>query len=689
VSPAARLAVCLYQRPGLRRAWKVSCALWFGSAWALVAAPTAAAAPLLPTVVPMMAGFGLYDDTGLDVGLLYISTVSPFEAAANAAAPQLQGLNLANPLSWVSALIAGGATAGSNVLGSGIMTLLAVLLIFVGGLGIWLLRVAISAPWMPWLVEHGAPFVSFLQAMVTDFYVIPIALLIAVAWGGWVGLTKGMGRGLGIIIGAVVVLLLFFLLLNQPLQVLMGPNGVVSLGQYLGWVFAQAVLNNGGLVSGNPGTQLDALIAELVTVVIRDPIELVNFGTVIDPIPGCAQLYNAAIMGGLIDGPLRAIGQCYPAGQAYAEQVGLGSAAWLFVLDLVEFGFTVVLVWVGVHVIIIVFRAFCNVMVLVVAVPVGIIPGPPRRFAKRQVVRGIVDGVEAFASIAGLAFIAVLLGFALSGDLPGANGPTSILGKLLLMLLIVVVGAYAYHRLLREFRERYSVFNDQVLKERRQREIDRDYFMFNWTGHTVRGAQRGFWADLAGIPSTNLGTGDVIYRNPVTAPAGPMAPGRLYRLLRRVGAAPAPPPAAPPAAPAPVYLVPPPPAPVPTPPPGTPPPIRPTPAPTPPPGTPPPTRPTPSPGRPPGAPAPAGTGAAGVGRVAGGAGVVEGAAAGGRTGALIGPEGAVAGALGGAAIGAATSAAGEVAKHVPGHEQQQPSGGQPPPPQRSGEPPAR
>jgi hypothetical protein len=103
VSPAQMLAVWSYERPRLRRAFKVCYALWFAALWATAAAPTAAAwpDPQLPDGEFSDTAGGLRDIYGVPISAYRVSTVGPLEAASIAAGHQLHGLSLFNPESWV------------------------------------------------------------------------------------------------------------------------------------------------------------------------------------------------------------------------------------------------------------------------------------------------------------------------------------------------------------------------------------------------------------------------------------------------------------------------------------------------------------------------------------------------------------------------------------------------------------
>jgi len=121
---------------------------------------------------------------------------------------------------------------------------------------------------------------------------------------------------------------------------------------------------------------------------------------------------------------------------------------------LVEFVVMFALVYIGFHVIIIGFKSFFRVLVLVAAAPLAIAPGPTRRFGRRSAHTLIIDGVEMLATTAGLGVVTIILAEVTSGSVPGLTGMSSPVAKLMMMLLLAVAGAFAYHHMLVSFRGR-------------------------------------------------------------------------------------------------------------------------------------------------------------------------------------------------------------------------------------------
>jgi hypothetical protein len=510
VSLAQRLSVFLYGRPQLRRAFKAACVLWFVTLWAVAAASPAGAqvagAPPIPNVVDLQ-WTGLQDTYGVPISYYRISTVSPMEAAGTAF---LDGLSLMHPSTWVTSIISGMSAGIGNVFAAGILQIECAMLVFIGGIGIWAIQFVLSAFWLHWLAWIAQPFVSTVQAMTRAFYLIPFGLMACTAYGGYVYLVKAKGKGLGIIAGGIGVTILIDWLFTDPISVMMGENGVMETGQYLGFMVAEGAMNNGALTSGNGGAQLSSLIALLCTGLLRDQIQMVNFGTVVDNSGGCASLWSGAIMSGLQDGPVHAMGSCNPAAEKWGQTLGIGSAGLMLVVLFVQFVIMLVLLWISFHVFINGFRAFFTLLRLVVYVPLAVAPGPLRRAGKREAIRGIHDGVSMFASTGGLAAIVIMIGSVFAGGPPNAQfAVTSPLGREMFVLVIIVCAAWAFHRMLKNIRNDNTLLSrknrfEVWLTGRHQRQLVKAFYQTNLTGQSMTGYIHRFWMRMNGRPPNEL-----------------------------------------------------------------------------------------------------------------------------------------------------------------------------------------
>lgn len=439
---SSRLAAWFYTHPRARRVWLLFQLLWGGSLIALLTAPAA----LADTISGALAWTGLHDSYQIPIGAYYVSVVPMTEAIS------AQGVSFGvDPGSWGPALMSTLGTALTYTQLAGWLGVQCALFLFVCSLGIWFIKFALGATWLSWLAAVANPIVANMQALVTRLNIMPGAMTICAAIGGIIALTKGMGLGLGIIAGGLMIGCLSSLLLQDPVSEMVSDNGVLGIGKSLGFMTAQGLVNNGPLATGG-GAQLETLTSWLCDVLVRDMIQLINFGQVIDDVPGCAGMWNAALVTRQPSGPALAMKSCgaqsayYHATELDTTTVGL-FAALIVVIGVVLFA----LDYIGAEVFRVGFRAFWNLLVIVPAAAIAVAPGPPRQFAKRTALKLVVHGVEMIAATAGLGIVVLLMALITRGSLPGAIGMTAPMAKLVVMLLIAVFGAIGFRYLLKAF----------------------------------------------------------------------------------------------------------------------------------------------------------------------------------------------------------------------------------------------
>jgi hypothetical protein len=225
----------------------------------------------------------------------------------------------------------------------------------------------------------------------------------------------------------------------------------LGIGRSLGFTVSQGVVHNGPIAAGGTSAQLDTLTSWLCDVVVRDVIQLISFGQVIDDIPGCADLFNRAILSGITSAPAQAMKTCAPSAYAHSQQLSAVTVGLFFVVIVLVGIVLLALDYIGCEAFRIGFKAFWDVLLIVPAAAAAMFPGPTRSFAKKAAMRMLVHGAEMVAATAGLGILVLLMAQATRGTLPGTIGMTSPLAKLLVMLLISVFGAIGFRHLMRVF----------------------------------------------------------------------------------------------------------------------------------------------------------------------------------------------------------------------------------------------
>jgi hypothetical protein len=439
------LAAWLYTHSRTRRMWLMLQLLWGGSLLAVLTAPAASA----QGIGGALSWTGLHDSYGMPIGSYFMSVVPLAEAVRE------QGPDFGvSPDTWGPALVSKVGTALTYTQLASWLGLECALLLCVCGLGIWFVKFALSTTWLGWLAALARPVLANIGAVVDRLHVMPGAMMICAVVGGVVALTRGVGRGVGIIFSGLLVVMLSAVLLHDPVGEMTSDNGILGIGRTLGFSLSQGVAHNGPLAAGGSGAQLDTLTGWLCDVLVRQPIQLINFGRVVDDIPGCAQLWNTALGSGDPAGPAHAMRGCAPSALAYAQQVDV-STVGLFAFLI--FAIVVVLAavdYVGCEVLRVGFKAFWNVLVIVPAAAIAVAPGPPREFAKRTALKLVIHGVEMIAATAGLGILVILMAQLTRGPLPGTVGMTNPMAKVMVMLLVGVFGAIGFRFLLHAFGDR-------------------------------------------------------------------------------------------------------------------------------------------------------------------------------------------------------------------------------------------
>ncbi|OAN31846.1 hypothetical protein PXJ67_00330 (plasmid) [Mycobacteroides chelonae] len=451
----------LYEHPRLRRAWLITQLLWGGSMMALLTAPHAVAAGFAGALNWPSPIVDTYDQP---VGTYFISTVSMLDAIRT----QGSDVSIIDPGSWIPALTDRFEIAMTYSQLAVILGWFCGFLVMVGAVGIWFIKIALGSAWLGWLAALAAPVLVAINNLVGEFQIIPLALIICVFIGGIIALTKGFGRGAGVMCSGFLVILLIGFFLNDPVKEL-GDNGLLAAGRAIGFELSLGIANNGSFdPSGNAEGQVEVLSQWMATTLIRHPIQIANFGGVIDNIDGCAQAWNAALNASTVltpatqalapagahDGPVQAMRAC-GASDAYAhahflsgETIGL-----MFFINCVVLVVLMLLCYIGCEVIRIGFKAFWNVLVLVPAAAVAVAPGPQREFAKRTAIKLIVHALEMLFATAAFGIVLVLMSRVSTGKLDGfeIQHPIAIL---LLMLLFAGGAVFGFRALMRGFGDR-------------------------------------------------------------------------------------------------------------------------------------------------------------------------------------------------------------------------------------------
>ncbi|MDW5610429.1 hypothetical protein [Mycolicibacterium sp. D5.8-2] len=444
-----------YTRPGLRRAWLMVQMLWAAALTTLVTAPRASAAGFANAV----GWTGITDTTGQPIGSYFIGTVSMLDAVKE----QGSDVSMLDPSSWVPGLADRVQIALTYSQLATLLGLCCGFLVVVCALGIWFIKFALGSVWLGWLGALAAPIAAALAHFVQTYNIFPLAVVLCLVVGGILCYWRGFATGAAVMVSAYLVLLLIWVFLRDPVDELVGEHGLLAVARSLGFQISLGVGNNGSLGGGNVDSQTTVLSQWMATVLVRHPIQIANFGEVIDNYTGCAEAWNAALnrgsavggpaaaVAGAASGPVDAMEQCGRLeAVAHARQLSGETVGLMFFMNCIVLVLLLLLCYMGCEVIRIGFLTFWHILVLIPASAVAVAPGPQRQYAKRTAVKLLVHGVEMLFATAAFGVVLVIMSHVTGNSLPGMNIEHPIM-KMIVMLLITAAAVFGFRALLRGF----------------------------------------------------------------------------------------------------------------------------------------------------------------------------------------------------------------------------------------------
>ena len=147
---------------------------------------------------------------------------------------------------------------------------------------IWFVGWALSFDWLDVVLAPIRTLSGALTSMTGQFALTPLMLAVAgVSAIVWV--TRGrMATGLYEVVMSCVIAALAVGFLADPVERVVGSDGVILQARDAGLAMAAGLENNGNMDAPDPRLQVTRLQSELVDTFIRQPTQLINFGRVID-----------------------------------------------------------------------------------------------------------------------------------------------------------------------------------------------------------------------------------------------------------------------------------------------------------------------------------------------------------------------------------------------------------------------
>lgn len=417
-----RLQYWLLTHPAVARPLKVLGLLYVLTCWAVSAAPQAAAA----TNAVVLNWTGLKDNYGVPAGDLYLSLASVRDLVTQTG----PDASLWDPSSWWPWALHGMAVIADNWTAVNILTAEVSFAVGIITLGLWVFRLTVSTYWLTVLGEIARAVSAAVLQTVTWMGLAALTVPIGVGTGVWAIWRGERGRGTTLILMGFFIPGLTFTVFSDPAGLMFGQNGLLQFARRMAFSTAQAATHGTAISGGGFTGQVDTLTASLVTHTIREPLQVYNFGHVVDRVGNCGELVSAAYMRGASDGPIKALAQCGDtAAVAYAHSLGGSDVLGGAVLAVSSFLFTWFMCSAGFSVFKVSLRAIYTCAKLVPSVLAGGIAGAAQQHARATVWQFFKHPIEAmvyitFISVIGLAverLITRTLPPELGGDNPFAH----------------------------------------------------------------------------------------------------------------------------------------------------------------------------------------------------------------------------------------------------------------------------
>ena len=387
------------------------------------------------------------DGYGVPIGDYYLAIASVRDQITQAG----PGVSW-NPQTWLQWSMHALEAMAYSLTAANVLTAEAGLFIGVVAVALWVMKITVSTYWLTVIGEIARAIAGAVIQVTTQIGLLVLAVPIGVFCGVATIKRGEAGRGATMILIALTLPALSVAVFADPAGEMYGPNGLLAFGRRVGFSVAEAGTHNGSL-AGPGGAHVDALTASLITHTVREPLQLWNFGHVVDHVGGCGAAWSAAVRSGAGDAPIKAMAACGDrAAVAYAQQLD-GNNIWVgavFVLTALLLGFFMVVS--GWAVLKVSVKAIWTTVIVLPTLWVGAIPGAPQRRALDVVWQFFRHGVEVMVYIVYVSAIGLAVERIVASPLPGELGGNNPFAHVLMMGAVSI----AAYMLLRHIRAELS-----------------------------------------------------------------------------------------------------------------------------------------------------------------------------------------------------------------------------------------
>ena len=425
----------LHRHPRLRRHLQILAVVQFLAVTAVCTAPAASAS----TNAGVLNWTGLRDSYGVPVGDYYLSLASIRDQITQAG-PDTSAWD---PGTWGRWLMHGLDVMFTSLAAGGVLTAEAGFFVGVITLALWVMRLTISTYWLTVIGEIAKTITTAVITVTTRWGLVAAAVPVGV-FLGVLAIRRGEGgRGATMILIALTMPALAVTVFADPAGMMYGPDGLLAFGRRVGFSTAEAATHNGPIGGGGFTGQLDTLTANLATHAVREPLQLFNFGHVIDRVGGCGAQWSSAVRQGASDGPIQAMARCGDAAAVrYAQHLDGTNVVTGLVLAVVALLFGWFMVSAGASVFMASLRALYTTVKLLPSLFAGAISGAPQNHARAVLWQFFKHPLEVTVFIVFVSVIGLTIERLIAAPLPAEVGGSNPFAHVVMMGAASIAALY-------------------------------------------------------------------------------------------------------------------------------------------------------------------------------------------------------------------------------------------------------
>jgi hypothetical protein len=381
---------------------------------------------------------GLHDTYGVPIGDFYLSLAS-IQDQLTEGGPDAR---VWDPSTWAPWMMHGLKVMYTNFTAANILTAEAGIFVGIIALSLWVMRLTISTYWLTVFGEIAKAVTAAVITVTTRWGLVAITVPLGVFLGVLAIRRAEAGRGATMILLAIMMPALALSVFSDPAGMMYGPDGLLMFGRRMGFSTAQAVTHNGAIGGGGFAGQVDTLTSSLITHVLREPLQVFNFGHVVDRVGGCGAQYSASLqqgaamasLQGSADGPVKAVARCGDTAAVHYAQNLDGTNVFvglMLVIAAVLFGWFMMSS--GASVFMVSVKAIYTTAKLLPSVFAGGVSGAAQQHAKATVWRFFKHPLEAMVLITFVSVMGLAVERLISRPLPAELGGASPFAHILIM----------------------------------------------------------------------------------------------------------------------------------------------------------------------------------------------------------------------------------------------------------------